>query len=199
MRPWISKSLKWYRYQICACLLRPFLRPPSSLPILPKEGLGSRFGVAFFVLVRFVLFFYPWTFILANLATDVLLPDAFVMKSQLRLPTESSLHKFLNLCFAISASHSLWAWRKLLLAIPEPKMNWKSITAFKLARQWRRNSHQAQLSEQLLWQGDIAKESQNRSQGKYSPCKGSAVFCSLQLESNCNLNPEHKTHSIFQF
>lgn len=115
---------------------------------------------------------YLWTFILANLATDFLLPGAFAVRSQLRLPTESSLPKFLNLCFAILASPSFWwTWRRLLLAIPEPKMNRKRITTFRFARQQRRNSHQSQLSEQLLRQGDIAKDSQNRSQGKQSPCK----------------------------
>lgn len=146
---------------------------------------------------------YLWTFILANLATDFLLPGAFAIRSQLRLPTESSLPKFLNLCFAILASRSFWwTWRRLLLAIPEPKMNRKRITTFQFARQQRRNSHQSQLSEQLLRQGDIAKDSQNRSQGKQSPCKGSAVFCSLQLESNCNLNqhresPPFSTFKVF--
>lgn len=120
---------------------------------------------------RLAVVLYLWTFILANLATDLLLPGAFAIKSQLRLPTESSLHKFLNLCFAILVSLSFRWTRRLLLAIPEPKMNQKCITTFQLARQQRRNSHQSQLSEQLLRQGDIAKESQIEAKANTLPAR----------------------------
>lgn len=144
---------------------------------------------------RLAVVLYLWTFILANLATDLLLPGAFAIKSQLRLPTESSLHKFLNLCFAILASRSFRRTWRLLLAIPEPKMNQKCITSFQLARQWRRNSHQSQLSEQLLRQGDIAKEFQIEAKANTLPARVLLCFAvsswSLIAISASTQNPQH--------
>lgn len=155
MRSWISKALKGYRYWIVLVYSDLF---SGLLPAFPPSQRG---GLA--------VVLHLWTFILSKLATDLLWPGAFAIKSQLRFPTDSSLPKFLNFCFPVFVSRSFWWTWRLLLAIPEPKMNQKCLTT-------------------LILPGSRGEIHTNPS-SQNSCCDKVILLSSLKIESKANTLP----------